>query len=243
MAALRISIGYSFFMDNVLCGASVTAQDRHVKTGLIFDLDGTLVDSLPGIAASLNHALALCGAATHTEGAVRGFIGNGSWVLAKRALPAGSADEVIAAVESAFKEHYDQHWMEGTKPYQAIPEMLGELQRRGHPLAVLSNKPHPFTTVIVGHLFPEVKFDVVVGQRPGIPHKPDPTGALEIVERFGLPREDCVLVGDSTVDLETAANAGIGSIAVSWGYHDRDRLGAAGGRIVDGVEDLLIALG
>jgi len=191
-----------------------------MKQGLLFDLDGTLVDSLPGIAASLNHALSVVGFPTHDTAAVRRFIGNGSWILAKRAAPADSPDEVINAIEQAFKAHYDVHWQDGTVPYPGIPEVLAGLQRAGHPLAVLSNKPHPFTTVIVERLFPGIVFAAVVGQQPGIPHKPDPAGAREIVRTFGLPPEDCILIGDSTIDLETARNASIRSIAVTWGYHD-----------------------
>lgn len=211
-----------------------------MKQGLIFDLDGTLVDSLPGIAASLNHALDGMGFGVHVDADVRRFIGNGSWVLAKRAAPAGSPDDVIDALEIAFKAHYDLNWIHGTVPYPGVPEMLAEFRKRSHPLAILSNKPHPFTAVIAEKLFPGITFDVVVGQKPGIPHKPDPAGAREIVRAFGLPPEDCVLIGDSTIDLETARNAGIGSVAVTWGYHDRAALEAAGpGQMVEDVAALL----
>ena len=214
-----------------------------MKQGLIFDLDGTLVDSLPGIAASLNHALDGMAFGVHVHADVRRFIGNGSWVLAKRAAPAGTPHEVVSALEIAFKAHYDLNWIHGTTPYPGIPEMLAALQQRGHPLAILSNKPHPFTTVIAEALFPEIRFDVVVGQKPGIPHKPDPAGALEIVRAFGLPLQDCVLIGDSTIDLETARNAGIGSIAVTWGYHDRGPLeSAAPGALVGDIAGLRRAL-
>ncbi|HVJ45786.1 MAG TPA: HAD-IA family hydrolase [Luteolibacter sp.] len=215
-----------------------------MKLGLIFDLDGTLVDSLPGIAASLNHALEVSGFPGHVHADVRRFIGNGSWVLAKRAAPAGTPDEVIGGIEAAFKVHYDATWNLGTAPYAGVPELLVELQKRGHRLAVLSNKPHPFTRAIVDSLFPGITFDVVVGQRAGIPHKPDPAGAFEVVKAFGLPPEDCVLIGDSTIDLETARNAGIGSVAVTWGYHDRAPLEAASpDALVDDVASLLAALG
>lgn len=214
-----------------------------MKQGLIFDLDGTLVDSLPGIAASLNHALGNLGFPMHVTTAVRRFIGDGSWILAQRASPAGSSDEVISGIEREFKIHYDRHWVEGTAPYPDIPGLLKSLADRGHPLAVLSNKPHPFTTTIVAALFPEIPFQIIVGQKPGIPHKPDPTGALEIVRAFTLPAADCVLIGDSTIDLLTARNAGISSIGVTWGYHDRAPLLAGGaGRLVDSPSELLEAL-
>jgi len=210
-----------------------------MKQGLLFDLDGTLVDSLPGITASLNHALSAMGFPTHGSLEVRRFIGNGSWMLAKRGAPQDAPDEVVAAIELAFKAHYDLHWQGGTSPYPGVPEMLAELHGKGHPMAVLSNKPHPFTTVIVGRLFPGIPFDAVVGQKEGIPHKPDPAGALEIVRIFGLPPQDCMLVGDSTIDLETARNAGIRSVAVTWGYHDRAPLAESGpGLIIDQVGEL-----
>jgi phosphoglycolate phosphatase len=199
-----------------------------VKQGLIFDLDGTLVDSLPGIAASLNHALGSLGLPPHIPADVRTFIGDGSWILAQRAAPAGSPDATVDAIEKAFKIHYDLNWAAGTAPYPGISQMLKSLAERGHPLAVLSNKPHPFTAAIVQALFPEISFAIIVGQKPGIPHKPDPTGALEIIRAFGQPAEICTLIGDSTIDLETARNAGLQSIAVTWGYHDRTPLADAG---------------
>lgn len=198
-----------------------------MKPGLIFDLDGTLVDSLSGIATSLNHALSGLGLPSHVTADVRRFIGDGSWVLAKRAAPADSPVEAINAIELAFKAHYDASWIHGTFPYEGISELLQHLQKLGHPLAILSNKPHPFTEAIAKAVFPQIAFDVVVGQKPGIPHKPDPTGALEIVRAFGLPAADCILIGDSTIDLETSRNAGLRSIAVTWGYHDRAPLEAA----------------
>jgi phosphoglycolate phosphatase len=194
---------------------------RPVKQGLIFDLDGTLVDSLPGIAASLNHALGTVGLPGHVHADVRRFIGNGSRILVKRAAPTDTPDSLLDQIENAFKIHYDANWASGTTPYAGIPAVLKTLHERGYPLAILSNKPHPFTADIARTVFPDIPFDVVCGQRNGIPHKPDPTGARGIIEAFSLPAEACVLIGDSTIDLETSRNAGIGSVAVTWGYHDR----------------------
>lgn len=199
-----------------------------MKCGLIFDLDGTLVDSLDGIAASLNHALHASNLPTHSHDAVRGFIGNGARVLIERGTPAGSADSLIEVVEQAFKAHYDLHWPAGTIAYNGIEDLLENLQRRGHELAVLSNKPHPFTEAMVARLFPTIRFAVVLGQRTGIPHKPDPTGALEIAATLGLAPAQCYVIGDSTMDIETALNAGMRPVAVTWGFHDRERLIAAG---------------
>ena len=211
-----------------------------MKHGLIFDLDGTLVDSLQGIAASLNHALALSGLPAHPHEAVRGFIGNGSRVLIRRGAPADADETLVNTVEQAFKSHYDLTWQDGTMVYPGIAGLLESLQTRGYPLAVLSNKPHPFTETIVARVFPTIRFAAVLGQRAGIPHKPDPAGALEISKSLRLSPENCTVIGDSTMDLETARNAGMQVIAVTWGYHDRDRLAAAGaGLIADDPAGLL----
>jgi phosphoglycolate phosphatase len=211
-----------------------------VKHGLIFDLDGTLVDSLQGIAASLNHALALSGLPVHSQEVVRGFIGNGVKILIRRASPADADDALLDAIERAFKAHYDLSWQTGTIIYPGITDLLESLQSRGHPLAVLSNKPHPFTVAMVSNLFPSVRFAVVLGQRAGIPHKPDPAGALEISAALGLGPAECCVIGDSTMDIETARNAGMWVIAVTWGFHDRERLLAAGAdQLVNAPEELL----
>lgn len=195
-----------------------------MKHGLIFDLDGTLVDSLRGISGSVNHALATSGLPTHPIEAVRGFIGNGARILIERAASPATGEELYLTLEGAFKTHYDVSWPDGTSSYDEITEMLESLQAAGHPLAVLSNKPHPFTETIVAKLFPTVTFACVLGQRAGIPHKPDPAGALEIAKVFGLDPAACAVIGDSTMDIETAQNAGMTAVAVTWGFQDHPRL-------------------
>ncbi len=199
-----------------------------MKNGLIFDLDGTLIDSLQGIAHSLNQALAEHSLPTHCESAVMKFIGNGARVLAQRALPEGASEEEIRKIEAAFKTHYASTWPSGTVAYPGITELLESLQATDFPLAVLSNKPHPFTTTIVETIFPHIHFKSILGQQPGIAHKPDPAGALKIAEILSRKPADCIFSGDSTVDLETARNAGMRAIAVTWGFHDTPRLLAAG---------------
>jgi len=213
-----------------------------VKQGLIFDLDGTLVDSLQGIAASLNHALAACGLPTHSPEVVQGLIGNGTRILVQRAASADADETFIDALEQAFKSDYDVTWPSGTLAYSGITELLEALQNRGYPLAVLSNKPHPFTTTMVSQLFPGIRFATVLGQRAGIPHKPDPAGALEIAHTLGNAPECCTVIGDSTMDIETAHNARMHAIAVTWGFHDRERLVAAGADQVVEHTDQLLAL-
>lgn len=194
---------------------------------LIFDLDGTLVDSLPGISASLNRTLEKSHLPGHPLAAVRNFIGDGARVLLQRAAPTAS-DAVLQTLERDFKADYSATWPDGTVPFDGIPEALAALAAQGFPLAVLSNKPHEFTATIVAKMFPGVPFAAVLGQRPGIPHKPDPAGALEIANTLGVSPADCLVIGDSTMDLDTARNAGMRSIAVTWGYHDLPRLLASG---------------
>lgn len=199
-----------------------------MKRGYIFDLDGTLVDSLAGIAASLNHALGESGLAVHPIETVRRFVGNGARILIERGAHPETDDAILGTLETAFKSHYDLHWPAGTAAYAGVTEMLEALQSQGHVLGVLSNKPHPFTAKIVELTFPSIRFDAVLGQRAGIPHKPEPDGALEIAAIFGLPAESCAVIGDSTIDIETARNAGMEAVAVTWGFHDREPLIAAG---------------
>lgn len=204
---------------------------------LIFDLDGTLVESLPGIAASLNRALALHGLPGHKHAAVRSFIGDGATMLVTRALSPSTAAIHLESVLKCFGEDYAISWQDGTVPYEGIPELLADLKSREIPMAVLSNKPHAFTIEIVEKLFPPDTFSAILGNRAGMPHKPDPTGALEIADTLTTLPENCILIGDSTMDLDTAKNAGMHSIAVTWGYHDRERLSAADA-IAETVEEL-----
>ena len=211
-----------------------------MQKGLIFDLDGTLVDSLTGIRASLNHALRESELPEHPLAAVRGFVGNGARVLITRAAPKDADEGLLDRLENAFKANYDVTWPSGTFPYDGITGLLETLQSNGIPLAVLSNKPHSFTSTIVAQVFPSIDFKVVLGQLPGIPHKPDPSGALEIANLIGLLPQECTVIGDSTMDIETARNAGMQAIAVTWGFHDRDRLLAAGAhQIADDPAELL----
>ncbi len=194
-----------------------------MQRALIFDLDGTLVESLPGIAASLNRSLALHGLPGHGDAAVRGFIGDGARMLVTRALGPGALVHIESMLR-CFAEDYAVSWQLGTRPYEGITDLLADLRQRGVPLAVLSNKPHTFVAEIVAKLFPEHTFAAVLGNREGLPHKPDPAGALEIAATLGIVPQNCILIGDSTMDLETARRAGMASIAVTWGYHDRERL-------------------
>jgi phosphoglycolate phosphatase len=208
-----------------------------VQKLLIFDLDGTLVESLPGIAASLNRALAMNGLPMHGEAAVRSFIGDGARMLVTRALAPCESAPYLESVLHEFAEDYAVSWQQGTQPYPGIIGLLQNLNALGIPLAVLSNKPHTFTEQIVARLFRSIDFAMVLGNHDDLPHKPDPAGAFEIATRLGIAPEQGTIIGDSTMDLDTARNAGMKSIAVTWGYHDRERLLGAD-RIAQSVGEL-----
>jgi phosphoglycolate phosphatase len=212
---------------------------------VIFDLDGTLVDSLPGIAASLNRSLSAHALPEHPRAAIRGFVGDGLRTLVQRAAPAGTDAAGIDSLIGVFKADYALTWADGTKAYPGIHGLLIELMKSGFQLAVLSNKTHAFTVEMARGLFPGIHFSEVLGQRDGSPHKPHPAGALQISLTLGAAPENCVVIGDSTIDIETAANAGMKAIGVSWGYHNRARLLAAGAEtIIDHPSELpaLLAL-
>lgn len=212
---------------------------RPVIQAAIFDLDGTLVDSLPGIAASLNRALASRGHAPHDLDAVRSFIGNGSWMLCRRGVPASFTDPEADAINKSFMEDYDRTWFHGTELFPGIAKLLAELKERNLPLAVFSNKPHPFTADIVESMFAAGTFDQVLGHREGTAPKPDPSGAFEIAGTLGFPPENITFIGDSLVDLETATNAKMQPILVSWGYRPLAELRASGALLLQSTDEIL----
>ncbi|NNC90454.1 MAG: HAD family hydrolase [Akkermansiaceae bacterium] len=201
--------------------------------GLIFDLDGTLVDSLPGIAEALNGALAERGHPGHPEERVRTFIGNGTWMLARRGLPPEVPDEEVAAVEEAVLARYARTWRTGTRVYDDIAPLLADLAGRGVALAIFSNKAHAHTVTIAAELFGDIPFCAVLGHREGSPRKPDPSGALEIAAQMHLAPAQVGFVGDSTIDYETADNAGMQPLLVTWGYHPRAALARTQALLLD----------
>ncbi len=198
-----------------------------VTRALVFDLDGTLVDTLPALAASLNRVLAAAGCPGHPEAAVRGFVGNGVVMLIRRAVPEGVPDGRVAALAREFRADYGARWAEGSWIYPGMHAALAALAGRA-PLAVWSNKPHRFTVAMIDGLFPGIPFAAVIGEREGVPRKPDPASATELVAALGHPPAATTLVGDSVTDILSARNAGFGVAAVTWGYGDRRELAAAG---------------
>jgi len=205
----------------------------------IFDLDGTLVESLPGLTEALNRLLTDLRRAPKTDLQVRSYIGDGQWMLIRRALPTDEFSDVdIDALQDKFSAHYKDAWPEGTVIFDGILEMLHILQDKGIKLGVLSNKKHPFTVEIVEHLFGRQLMPLIYGQRDGIAKKPDPAALLSIAEEIKVSITDICYIGDSTIDLETAKSAGSTGIGVAWGYHDKDRLTSYGFPVASNVEEL-----
>ena len=199
-----------------------------MKRLAIFDLDGTLLDSLKDIAASCNYALQDKGMPVHTSEEYLGFIGDGVYKLSERALPAEHRDQdTILEIKKLFDTYYQENYDIYTKPFDGILSMLEQLIDHNVHLAVLSNKGDTFVKQIVEEFFPQV-FDIVLGQREGIPTKPDPVAVHEIMDQLQIKPEDAVYIGDSNVDIFTGKNAGIETIGVTWGYRSTEELAAAG---------------
>lgn len=210
---------------------------------LLLDLDGTLADSLADIAASVNAELAARGLPEHAEDDYRQMIGGGIGALVERALGSHRHvpfDELLAAVRA----RYDAHMLDRTAPFPGIQDALAELARRRVPLAVVSNKPHDKTRRMVEHLFADIVFGAVFGDRHGVPCKPDPSGALEAARALGVAPDQCAFVGDSDIDMQTARAANMRAIGVAWGFRGAAELRAAGAdRILDSASELLDLVG
>ena len=201
----------------------------------LFDLDGTLIDSLADLAGSMNEALGEMGLPTHDLEAYRYFIGDGVASLIDRALPAGRRDpQTVGRVAELYRAAYGRNWHQQTRPYAGIVELLAALAADGVPLAVLSNKPQAFTEWCVQHFFPDHTFTHVFGQREGVPHKPDPAGALEIAQELQLAPASVGFIGDTATDMRTAVAAGMFALGVSWGFRPVQELVENGAREIVG---------
>lgn len=207
---------------------------------LIFDLDGTLVHSLPGLAASLNRILPQAGLPKHPESVVRGFIGNGIRKLVERAVPEEFPQADLDKLVQLMNEDYASSWTDGTAPYTGVTDALEQLSSMGTQLSVLSNKPHQFCKKITDHVFPQIEFAAVLGLRDQVPAKPNPKGAIELAKTLSTPPTEIAFLGDSTMDIITARNAAMIEIAASWGYHDLPALKAENPtHLIHKVEDLI----
>ncbi len=200
---------------------------------VIFDLDGTLLDTLEDIADSMNRVFADRGLPTHPVEDYRYFVGSGAEELAWRALPEEQRNrEMIAELVNGFQTSYRSTWNVKTRPYPGIERMLERLREEKIPTAVFSNKPQEFTVLGVKEYFPGHPFAAVLGQREGVPLKPDPAGAAKIGKTLGLDPRDILFLGDTGVDMETARGAGNFPVGVSWGFRPVAELREHGAEVI-----------
>ena len=196
-----------------------------MKKLVIFDLDGTLLDTIADLAESANHALKQLGYPTRDVETIRTFVGNGVNKLLFRALPdEEKSEENMMRMRTHFVPYYDAHNADLSAPYPGIVALLEELQAKGLRMAVASNKYQEATVKLVKHYFPMIDFVEVLGQREGINVKPDPTIVFDILQKAGVSKEETLYVGDSGVDMQTAINAGVDAIGVTWGFRPRTEL-------------------
>ncbi|MBI9077418.1 MAG: HAD family hydrolase [Desulfatibacillum sp.] len=199
---------------------------------VIFDLDGTLVNTLDDLTDSANRALAAHGFPVYTVEEYKYFIGSGAETLAQRILPEGHRDDAtVARILDAFKEDYSQNWKVKSRVYEGIPQLLEAVDSMGLKRAVLSNKLHEYTLLCVEEFFAPQTFEMVLGMRPEVPHKPDPAGAFEIADFLSLNPEECVFLGDSATDIHTALAANMLPVGALWGFRTEDELTRAGAQV------------
>lgn len=196
----------------------------------IFDLDGTLLSTLNDLASSTNYALRWAGMPERTIEEVRMFVGNGVKLLMERAIPEGVNNPKFEETYAKFREHYMEHNLDTTRPYDGVPELLHELKRRGKHLAIVSNKFYAATQDLAKHFFPDT-IEVAIGERENIRKKPAPDTVLEALRQLNVSKEDAVYIGDSDVDIMTAKNCGLPCISVLWGFRDKDFLIEHGGSL------------
>ena len=206
---------------------------------VIFDLDGTLLDTVGDLGAAVDHALELRGLPGHSPEEYKAMVGHGVKNLVTQALPEGCRDEatVLAALKD-FREWYEAHIAVKTRPYPGIPELLRDLAASGVKLAVASNKFHEGTVALIERYFPETEFVAVLGNKPGLPLKPDAEVVRSILRVAGVAPGRAVLVVDSVSDIRTACAGGVACIAVAWGYRPATALAAAGSPVVSDVPSL-----
>lgn len=205
----------------------------------IFDLDGTLLNTLNDLAASTNYALRSVNLPEHSVDDVRRFVGNGVRKLMERAIEGGDKNPLFDEAYATFCRHYLEHGLDTTQPYPGIMEMLKELKARGKRIAVVSNKFYDATQELVKHFFGEY-VEVAIGERENIRKKPAPDTVVEAMRMLGVGKENAVYIGDSDVDFNTAKNVGIPCVSVLWGFRDKDFLQSIGATtFITSPEELL----
>ena len=206
--------------------------------GVLFDLDGTLLDTLEDLYQSVNAALTACGFPERTRMEIRSFVGNGVRNLMVRSVPDGEENPKFEECFQKFREHYAAHLNDHTAPYAGIMELLAELKEKGIPTAVVSNKSDAAVKELCRETFGDLG-PLAIGESERVKKKPAPDTVIEAAAGIGVPLKDCVYVGDSEVDLATAENAGIPCISVSWGFRDKELLESLGVKmLLDTVSEL-----
>ena len=208
---------------------------------VLFDLDGTLTNTLEDIADAMNRSLRLHGLPEWPLDAYRYLVGDGAKKLAKRAVR--DRQELALSVQQEYQAYYQEHTRVKTQPYAGVPEMLRALQDKGLKLAVFSNKPDADTKNVVAHFFPDIPWAAVRGQIEGVPVKPDPTGALAVAEALQIPPAEFLYLGDTATDMHCAVNAGMLPIGALWGFRTAEELQSSGARqLVQHPMDVLSCL-
>ena len=212
---------------------------------VLFDLDGTLLDTLQDLADSMNSVLRRFSFASHPLEAYKYFVGDGMATLVRRTLPEPQRNQeaTVATCLTSMKETYRERWRVQTHPYPGIPELLDQLSAREIKISVLSNKPDDFTRLMVKELLPRWHFECVFGERPNVPRKPDPIAALEIAERSRVSPEAFAYLGDTATDMITARAAGMYAVGVLWGFRSAEELtGNGADTLISNPADLLALL-
>lgn len=200
---------------------------------VVFDLDGTLLDTLEDLAESFNRALAAFGFSTHPVEAYKLFVGDGPKEVFLRAEAAARDDDAVATkLVAAMRNEYSKRWAERTRPYAGIRELLDALTRRGAKMAVVSNKPHDFVELCVSELLPHWRFEVVCGVDERTAAKPDPAGTIGAASLMGVDCAKCLYLGDTNTDMKTAAAAGMFAVGALWGFRTAEELLAAGAEVL-----------
>ncbi|MDE6369140.1 MAG: HAD family hydrolase [Muribaculaceae bacterium] len=212
-----------------------------MKTLVIFDLDGTLLNTIDDLGNACNHALRSLNYPTHALISYNMMVGNGITKLIERALPdEARTPEVITDARCRFVDYYNDHCCDATTPYPGIPELLAELTDRNIKIAVASNKYDSAVHKIINHFFPDIPFAAIFGHLEGIPRKPDPSIVFEVLTASPTPKSEVIYVGDSAVDIETARRACVDSVGVTWGFRSETELRKAyADNIISDPDDLL----
>lgn len=206
-----------------------------MKSLVIFDLDGTLLNTIDDLATAANHALAECGLPQHPLSAYPYFVGNGVTRLLERVIPDGErTDALMQQMRAAFSEYYDRHCADFTRPYPGIPELLGNLTDASVAVAVASNKYQSAVEKLISRFFPSIPWVAVEGNKEGWPVKPDPSIVFDILSKHPTPKEQVLYVGDSGVDMDTARRAAVESAGVTWGFRPEAEL-------VDHYADIIVS--